>query len=124
MTLDANKLFKVGQTFSRAFTASDALSALHFGGDRDVLATPVIVYWIEMFATECIRNAAAQRYGSVGHAVSVQHVAAAELGSAIILNIAVVMLFANSVRFSAEAIHATTSKLIARGTHDRTLFEF
>ncbi|WP_211485801.1 hypothetical protein, partial [Achromobacter ruhlandii] len=54
-TLQAQALFETGQQFTKTCVVDAAASALNYGGDLDVLATPVIVYWIESYATECIR---------------------------------------------------------------------
>ena len=122
-TLQAQALFETGQQFTKTCMVDAAASALNYGGDRDVLATPVIVYWIESYATECIRLAGDGRCGSVGHAISVRHVAPAHPGSAVRLTITVAAMFGNSLRFSAHAVTGDADTLIATGTHDRTLVE-
>ncbi|MGW8304388.1 MAG: thioesterase family protein [Achromobacter pulmonis] len=121
--LEARALFQTGQHFEKTCVVDAAASSLNYGGDLDVLATPVIVYWIESYATECIRLAGGGRCGSVGHAVSVRHVAPALRGSAVHLTITVETLFGNSLRFSARAVTGEGGTLIATGTHDRTLVE-
>ncbi len=122
-TVQAQALFQTGQQFQKTWVVDAAASALSYGGDLDVLATPVIVYWIESYATECIRLAGDGRCGSVGHAVSVRHVAPAHLGSAVRLTITVEAMFGNSLRFSARAVTGEADTLIATGSHDRTLVE-
>ena len=119
----AQALFQTGQQFQKTCVVDAAAGALNYGGDLDVLATPVLVYWIEAYATECIRQAGGGRCGSVGHAVSVRHVAPAHPGSAVHLTLTVDAMFGNSLRFSARAVTGDAETLIATGTHDRTLVE-
>lgn len=121
--LQAQALFQTGQQFKKTCVVDAAAGALNYGGDLDVLATPVIVYWIESYATECIRLAGRGCCGSVGHAVSVRHLAPAHPGSALHLTITVEAMFGNSVRFSARLVTGEADTLIATGTHDRTLVE-
>ncbi|WZB75410.1 hotdog domain-containing protein [Achromobacter insuavis] len=121
-TVQAQALFQTGQQFQKTWVVDAAASALSYGGDLDVLATPVIVYWIESYATECSWRGDG-RCGSVGHAVSVRHVAPAHPGSAVRLTITVEAMFGNSLRFSARAVTGEADTLIATGSHDRTLVE-
>ncbi|NMU92072.1 hypothetical protein HGQ98_20690 [Achromobacter ruhlandii] len=78
---------------------------------------------MEVDGTGCIRLAGDGRRGSVGHAISVRHVAPAHPGSAVRLTITVAAMFGNSLRFSARAVAGEADTLIATGTHDRTLVD-
>ncbi|MBR8651969.1 hypothetical protein KDH83_01450 [Achromobacter sp. Marseille-Q0513] len=117
----AQALFRAGQQFEKTWEVDAAALSLNYGGDMDVLATPVIVYWIESYATECIRRAGDGSCRSVGQAVSVKHVAPAHPGSAVRLTLTVQAMFGNALRFDARAVAARDGSLIATGTHDRAL---
>lgn len=114
-------LLRAGDAWQRAYTVDADVVATRWGGDSDVLATPVIVYWIESLATACIRDASGGRHRSLGHAISVRHLAQAPAGSDVVLDLTLAIAFGNSLRFTAQVTERATGALIAHGTHDRTV---
>jgi len=122
-SLDEKPLLGVANTWQRVYTVDADTLATRYGGDSDVLATPVIVYWIELLATACIRDANPGHYRSLGQAIKVQHLAQAPLGSTIVLELTLSMVFGHNLRFTAEVKEHSTGMLIAQGTHDRVLAE-
>jgi predicted thioesterase len=114
-------LLRAGDAWQRVYTVDAEAVATRWGGDSDVLATPVIVYWIESLATACIREAGAGRHRSLGHAISMRHLAQAPAGSAVVLDLRLLIAFGNSLRFTAQVSERPTGTIIAQGTHDRTV---
>ncbi len=114
-------LCEVGGQFEQDCIVDAAARSLAYGGDVDVLATPVIVYWIEAFATQCIRATGDGRYISVGTAVNVRHLAPAPAGSNLHLTLTVQARFEQAVRFAARLVDRATGTIIATGTHDRAI---
>jgi predicted thioesterase len=82
-----------------------------------VLATPHLVWQLEMACRECIKPLLEDGYDSVGTDVQIKHLAATPLGMSVTFRAEVIHVDGNRVRFRVEA--SDEKERISEGTHER-----
>lgn len=93
--------------------------AIDFMGIEEarVLATPHLIWNLEVAARGAIGPYLDEGYDSVGTEVNVKHLAATPLGMSAVFRAEVTMVDGNRVRFRVEAFDE--KEKIAEGTHER-----
>jgi predicted thioesterase len=121
--MDASQCFSPGQIRTKDFLVDERSTARSLGGDDEVLGTPVIVYWLEIMASDWIHDVTEHTGRSLGQFVSLQHAASVSQGAAVTIELKVDLVFLNTVRFAVSVTAAEDSHLVARGRHDRAIFK-
>ncbi len=85
--------------------------------DARVLATPFLIWNLEMAARDAIKPLLDDGFDSVGTEVNVKHLAATPLGMNATFRAEVVHVDGNRVRFKVEAFD--DAEPISEGTHER-----
>lgn len=97
-------------------TSEVAIDFLGIEGAR-VLATPHLIWNLEMAARNAIKPLLDEGFDSVGTEVNVKHLAATPLGMSAVFRAGVTHVDGNRVRFRVEAFDE--KEKIAEGTHER-----
>lgn len=84
-----------------------------------VLATPHLIWHLEMAARNAIKPLLEEGFDSVGTEVNVKHLAATPLGMSAVFRAEVTLQDGNRVRFRVEAFDE--KEKIAEGSHERYL---
>ncbi len=93
--------------------------AIDFMGQEEarVLATPHLIWNLEMAARNAIKPLLEEGFDSVGTEVNVKHLAATPLGMSVLFRAEVTHRDGNRVRFHVEA--TDEKEKIAEGSHER-----
>jgi predicted thioesterase len=110
-----------GTTAERSFVVGEADTAQSTGGDFPVLATPTLILWTELVASDLIRDRSAGRLGSFGTRVDVRHSEAAAPGDRITVAMTVKSSIFQMVRFTVLVTHDARKTILLSGEHDRAL---
>jgi len=101
----------------RLLVTSDV--AIDFMGVENarVLATPHLIWNLEMACRNAIKPLLGGEHDSVGTEVSVKHLAATPLGMSVLFRCEVIHIDGNRVRFRVEAFDE--KEKVSEGTHER-----
>ncbi|WP_315755648.1 MULTISPECIES: thioesterase family protein [unclassified Bradyrhizobium] len=110
-----------GATRTHDFSVGESETARFIGGDVDALSTPVLMYWVELVASQLIRSESEGECGSVGVRVDVQHTGAAHPGDRVTVTVTVAAIIWGMVRFTVRVTDETGSVTLMEGRHDRAL---
>jgi predicted thioesterase len=111
-----------GQTLTREFEVQDRHTAAHIGsGTVKVLATPVMIAFIEITALELMGQSLDEGYTSVGTRLDIRHLAPSPLGRTVQVNTTVEQVDGNKVILQAEVWDGGT--LVGSGSHERFVIE-
>ena len=111
-----------GQTLSREFVVQDQHTASHIGsGTVKVLATPVMIAFIEITALELMGQFLDEGYTSVGTRLDIRHLAPSPLGRTVQAKTTVEQVDGNKVILLAEVWDGET--LVGSGSHERFVIE-
>ena len=116
-------IFAPGMVLERSFTVQEADTALYMGGDLPVLATPILITWVELVATDLIRDRSGASIGSVGTRVDVRHTETAAIGDRIKVTVSVLSSIFQMIRFAVTATHEESGVILLKGEHDRALVQ-
>lgn len=97
-------------------TSDIAIDFMGVEGAR-VLATPFLIWNLEMACRNTIKPIVGDEFDSVGTEVNVKHLAATPLGMSVVFRCEVVHLDGNRVRFRVEAFDE--KEKVSEGTHER-----
>ena len=110
----------VGQSHRLRIETNDSHTAAHYGNEGvAVIATPVLIGFLETAAHECLRPSYDPGEGSVGIHVNVRHLAAALPGAVVEVNAVVTAVKGRQVEFAVEARAGGT--LLMAGSHGRAV---
>ena len=116
------KPIAVGTRHVYRIETGDRHTAEHYGNDGvAVVATPVLIGFLETAAHECIAASYEAGEGSVGTAVNVRHLAAALPGAVVLAEARVTAVDGRRVDFAVEA--RVGEKLLMAGTHGRAVVD-
>jgi predicted thioesterase len=108
----------VGAVASKSILVTREMTVAHFHPDMpEVYGTPMMIYLMEVTATEAIRPFLPEGWASVGVVVNIRHLAATPVGFTVTATAKVVAVNKNTVTFAVEA-HDGVEK-IGEGTHVR-----
>lgn len=97
-------------------------TAMHFGsGTVSVLATPVMIGWMENCALHTVSDILPKGYDTVGTFVEVSHKAATPVGMNVRIIAEVIEISGKIITFSVKAYDAIDK--IGEGTHKRAIVE-
>jgi predicted thioesterase len=110
----------IGQSYTHRVHTTHAHTADAYGNKGiAVVATPVLIGFLETAATECLRPCCDEGEGSVGTTVNVRHVAACLAGSVIDAIATVTAVKGKQVEFKVEARAGDT--VLMEGSHGRAV---
>jgi len=111
-----------GQTLNREYLVQDKHTASHIGsGTVKVLATPVMIAFIEITALELMGQSLDEKHTSVGTRLDIRHLAPSPLGRTVHVKTTVEQVDGNKVLLQAEVWDGDT--LVGSGTHERFVIE-
>jgi fluoroacetyl-CoA thioesterase len=110
-----------GTEAARVFVVGERDTAMSMGGDLPVLATPVLIGWVEMVASDLIRERSSGERGSVGIRVDIRHTGPAAPGDRVKVAVNVQSMVFQTIRFTVTATHDETHAVLLGGEHDRAL---
>ncbi len=112
----------IGQSHTERIETNDSHTAAHYGNKGvAVVATPVLIGFLETAALECLRPSYEAGEGSVGVFVNVRHLAAALPGSIVEANATVTAVKGKEVEFAVSA--SAGGKLLMEGSHGRAVVD-
>ena len=118
--MEFNIQIGVSQEIQRVVTDKD--TAVHFGsGEVTVLATPVMIGWMENAALNSVKHLLPSGYDTVGTAVNVSHLAATPVGMKVRIVTEVIEVNKNKILFKVKAYDEVDK--IGSGTHERAIIE-
>ncbi len=120
--MEPTQNLKPGLSYQKEFTVIAEHTAPHLGsGAVKVLATPMMIAYIEIAALEQLASYLPQGYSSVGTHVNVRHLAASMLGAKVRVTVTIEEVDGNKVSFSTEVWDG--DKQVGAGTHERFVIE-
>lgn len=97
-------------------------TAIHFGsGEVSVLATPIMIGWMENAALNAVKGMLPEGYDTVGTAVNVSHVAATPIGMKVRIIAELIEVSGKVLNFKVKAYDEKDK--IGEGTHGRAIIE-
>lgn len=113
---------KAGMNRQQEFTVVDEHTAYHVGsGTVRVLATPMMIAYIEITALELMAEHLPEGYASVGTHVNVRHLAPSKLGATVRVSVTIEEVDESKVSFSTEVWDGETQ--VGVGTHQRFVID-
>jgi fluoroacetyl-CoA thioesterase len=120
--MEPTEKIKPGLSSQKEFTVKEEHTASHVGsGSVKVLATPMMIAYIEITARDLLTEHLPQGYSSVGTHVNVRHLAASKLGAKVRVTVAVEAVEGSKVSFSTEVWDG--EKQVGAGTHERFVID-
>jgi predicted thioesterase len=120
--MDLSALIKPGMSLETTFQVEAQHSAAHIGsGSLRVLATPVMIAFMESTSHRLLAQRLPAGYSSVGMLVNVRHLAPTPLGSSVRVLSEVLEVDGLRVTFSVQAWDQ--SEQIGDGQHQRMVIE-
>lgn len=120
--MDVTQNIAVGTSHSKSVTVTREMTVAHFHGDMpEVYGTPMMIYLMEVTATEAIQPFLPEGWATVGAAVNIRHLAATPVGLTVTARAEVVGVSDRLVTFNVEA-HDGVEK-IGEGTHVRAAIQ-
>ncbi len=111
-----------GQTLTKTFTVKEEHTASHIGsGSVQVLATPVMIAFMEITSLQLIQEHLPEGYTSVGTHLDVRHLAPTPLGSQVEVRASIETVENLKVILQVEAREGQT--LVGSGAHERFIIE-
>ena len=111
-----------GMTFELEKTVTKNDTAEHFGsGGIAVLATPVMIGWMENAAMNAVKSSLPEGYDTVGTNVTVDHLAATPVGMDVRVVAEVTEVNGRMIEFSVKAYDEKDK--IGSGTYQRAIIE-
>ncbi len=116
--MDVTGNITVGTVFTKSIVVTHEMTVAHFHeGMPEVYGTPMMIYLMEITATEAIEKSLPEGWVTVGAVVNVKHLAATPVGFTVTARAEVVSVADRLVTFKVEA-HDGIEK-IGEGTHVR-----
>ena len=115
-------MLEAGLTHEKEITVTDDMSAvsMHSGGLK-VYATPSMIALMEEAALECVAEYVGEGKGTVGTALSIQHIAPTPIGMKARAVATVTAVEGRKIVFNVEAYDETEK--IGFGTHERFIID-
>ena len=107
---------KTLRTVVPEFTAAALKSGL-----LEVLATPIMIAWMEECCMECVQPQLDEGFGTVGTLVNVTHEAPTPVGGTVTVNCFLRQVDGRRLVFAVEA--SDKGGIIGRGTHERFIVD-
>jgi predicted thioesterase len=108
-------MITTGMRAERSFTVTSSDTAAALGsGDLDVLATPRLLAWCEQATCEAVTAGVGSQDTTVGTRVSLEHLAASRVGTAVTVTAVVTYVDGRLLGFQVSAVDAS-GRLLATG---------
>lgn len=118
--MDYNVNCGISMEIERVVTSTD--TAIHFGsGEVTVLATPVMIGWMEAAALNAVKAVLPEGYDTVGTSVNVSHLAPTPVGMKVRIVAEVIEVNGRMLNFKVKAYDEIDK--IGEGTHGRAIIE-
>ena len=112
----------IGASSERVVTVTREMTVAHFHDEMpEVFGTPIMIYHMEVTASDAIVPHLPEGWVSVGVVVNVKHLAATPVGMKVTLRAQVVEVADHTITFSVEAYDEVEK--IGEGIHVRALVE-
>jgi fluoroacetyl-CoA thioesterase len=113
----------VGATATREIIVTREMTVAHFHADMpEVFGTPIMIYHMEVTASDAIHKHLPEGWVSVGVVVNVKHLAATPVGDTVTLHAKVLEVGDHTVTFAVEAYDSVEK--IGEGIHVRAAVEW
>ena len=113
---------EVGQKLEKDFIVEEKHTASHIGsGSVQVLATPIMIAFIEITGLKLLNQSLEEGYSSVGTRVDIRHLAPTPLGRQVRVQVVVEHVEGQKVTLQAEVWDGDT--LVGSGTHERFVID-
>jgi len=113
---------KAGQKLEQDFVVEEKHTAFHIGsGSVQVLATPIMIAFIEITALKLLNQSLDEGYSSVGTRVDIRHLAPSPLGHHVRVQVVVEQVEGQKVTLQVEVWDGDT--LVGSGTHERFVID-
>lgn len=120
--MDLTTLIQPGLTLETTFTVADQHTAAHIGsGSLRVLATPIMISFMEGVSHRLLAQRLPAGRSSVGVLVNVRHLAPTPLGSTVRVCTEVLAVDGSRVVFRVQAFDET--ELVGEGEHHRMVID-
>jgi fluoroacetyl-CoA thioesterase len=120
--MDVTQNVAVGTSFSKSVTVTREMTVAHFHDNMpEVYGTPMMIYLMEVTATEAIQRFLPEGWVTVGAVVNIRHLAATPVGFTVTARAEVTSVSDRLVSFNVEA-HDGVEK-IGEGTHVRAAIQ-
>ena len=117
-----NSRFIPGSVCERTLLVEPEMSAAALGNDGvEVLATPILVQYLEMVAIACIESMLEKGEASLGTSISVQHLAATPVGGHVRFRAELKSVAGRRLGYELEATDDV--ELVATGHHERVVVD-
>ena len=110
--LEIGLTHKITRTVEPGYTAASLKSGL-----LEVLATPIMIAWMEECCMDCVQAKLEEGFGTVGTLVNVTHEAPTPVGGLVTVNCFLRQVDGRRLVFAVEA--SDKGGIIGRGTHER-----
>ena len=111
-----------GTAAERTITVTREMTVAHFHDEMpEVFGTPIMIYHMEVTASDAIQNLLPEGWVSVGVVVNVKHLAATPVGMNVTLKAQVMEVTDHAITFSVEAYDEVEK--IGEGIHVRAPVE-
>ena len=118
--MDFNVNCGISMEIERVVTSTD--TAVHFGsGEVTVLATPVMIGWMEAAALNSVKTVLPEGYDTVGTTVDISHIAATPIGMKVRIIAEVIEVNGRMLKFKVKAYDEIDK--IGEGIHCRAIIE-
>ena len=122
MAQDEQNVLQAGLTRETMFTVEGTHTAGHLGsGDVRVLATPMMILFMEINARSLLAGHLPAGMASVGTRVDVRHLAACPVGAEVRVRAEIKVLRGSRVLFRVEALHG--AERLGKGWHWRRILD-
>lgn len=112
----------IGAIYEKKWLVKDEHTAKSiFSGDLDVLATPIMIAWMENAAKTLVKNHMDDGKDTVGTSINIQHLAATPIGGEVLAKAVLVEVQDRKLKFDVEAF--CEDKLIGQGVHERVIID-
>ena len=115
-------MIEIGMTHRTVRTVEPNLTAASLkSGLLEVLATPIMIAWMEECCMECVQQLLDEGFGTVGTLVNVTHEAPTPVGGEVTISCFLRQVDGRRLVFAVEA--SDKGGIIGRGTHERFIVD-
>lgn len=115
-------MIEIGMNHQLERTVEPGLTAASLrSGLLEVLATPIMIAWMEECCMECVQPKLEEGFGTVGTLVNVTHEAPTPVGGKVTVNCFLRQVDGRRLVFAVEA--SDRGGIIGRGSHERFIVD-
>ena len=120
--MDTHKYIKVGDSLQKEFIVEAEHTAAHLGsGSVKVLATPMMIAYIEITARTLLDESLPEGYSTVGTCVDIRHLAPTALGKTVRAEVEIKELEGKKVTLNVSAKEGEIK--VGEDSHERYVIE-